>query len=230
MQRRTIPVKPSPRSLLRVTLLLGLALLLSGCANYWSARRRDTADLFTLTATTGGGLKFQAGPVQVSPIALIVDVAGLRGGEWFSSQLGPDQTVFPMNMGALWWTSSVLVIPDIPRLEDRGKAYCAFPVGADREELFARHAECVPFLSVPRATWSEEKVKLSRVSTAYWGQLELAFALGGGLRVGTNLLEWADFVGGWIGADLLADDLGRHAALPAGLPVLSVPDSDKPRP
>lgn len=223
-------MKPSLRYLPRITLLLGLALLFSGCANYWSARRRDTADLFTLTAVTGGGLKFQAGPVQVAPIAMIVDVGGLRGGEWFSSPLSPDQTVFPMDIGALWWTSSVLVIPEVPRLEERGKAYCAFPVGAVREELFTRHAECVPFLSVPRATWSEEKVELSRVSPAYWGQLELALALGGGLRVGTNLLEWVDFAGGWFGLDLLADDLGRRTTLPAGLPTLTVPDSDKPRP
>ena len=49
----------------RSLLALALALLLGGCANYWSARQRDTADLLTLAATTGAGVKAQAGPVQV---------------------------------------------------------------------------------------------------------------------------------------------------------------------
>ncbi len=223
-------MKSTPRhvlSLLRAPALAGLALLLGGCANYWSARGRDTADLATLTLTTGAGLKLQAGPLQISPVALIADVTGLRGGEWFPPQLAEEQTVFPMDLGVLWWTSAIMVLPDIPRAEERGKEYCAFPAGAKTDGLFDRHAGSVPFVSIPRATWSEEKVKLSRVSAAYWGQVELALALGGGIRVGTNPLEWADFLVGWCGLDLLGDDVAMERAVPASQPVLKVPESDR---
>jgi hypothetical protein len=190
----------------RILPLLALALFLGGCSNYWSARRQDTADLLTLSATTGAGVSFQAGPVQISPVAQIVDVAGLRGGEWFGPQLDEYQTAFPMDMGMFWWTSSALILPGNPRLEERGKAYVAFPSGADNEEMFARHTDTFPFLTIPRTTWAEEEVSLARVSTAYWGQVEIALALGGGIRLGTNLLEWADFAAGWFGLDLLDDD------------------------
>lgn len=190
----------------RILPALALALLLNGCSNYWSARQQDTADLLTLAATTGAGVSFQAGPVRVSPIAQIVDVAGLRGGEWFGPQLGEYQTVFPMDMGMFWWTSSAFILPGNSRLDERGKAYVAFPAGADSEEMFARHTNTFPFLTLPRATWAEEEVTLARVSTAYWGQIEIALALGGGIRLGTSLVEWADFAAGWFGLDLLDDD------------------------
>lgn len=192
--------------MLRTLPLLALAVLLAGCSSYWSARQRDAADLLTLSATTGAGLSLQAGPLQVTPFAQIVDVAGLRGGEWFGPQMDENQNVFPMDMGALWWTSSALVLPGNPRLEERGKAYVAFPAGANDEEMFARHTDTFPFVSVPRTTWAEENVTLPRASPAYWGQIEIALALGGGVRIGTNLLEWLDFVVGWFGPDLLDDD------------------------
>ncbi|MBT7161140.1 MAG: hypothetical protein HN904_00105 [Victivallales bacterium] len=207
--------------------LLIVGLMLGGCANYWSDRSRDTADLLTLTATTGIGARAQIGPVQLAPLAILVDVAGLRGGEWFIADLGENSTVFPMDVGALWWCSSILAEPGTPRLQERGKAYCAFPAGADREELFARHTATIPFLSLPRATWSEEEFSLERVSPAYFGQLEVSLALGAGLRLGTNLAEWADFACGWFGLDLLNDDHPTGATARTTRPILRIPESDQ---
>jgi hypothetical protein len=215
--------------MIRSLCLAVLGLALCGCASYWSDRGHDTADLLTLTATTGAGIKFQAGPVQIAPAAMLVDIGGLRGGEAFTADLGEKATVFPIDVGMAWWSSSILAMPNVPRLEERGKAYCAFPLGAESEELFARHTGSVPFITVPRATWAKEKFTLDRVSPAYPGQLELALALGAGLRVGTNLVEWVDFACGWFGLDLLNDDLGKGKASKHTdhRPILRVPESDQ---
>jgi hypothetical protein len=147
----------------------------------------------------------------------------------FSAEIGEKETVFPMDVGTLWWSSSIFALPSVPRVEERGKAYCAFPVGAQSEQLFDRHAVSVPFVSLPRATWSEENLELARVSTAYYGQVELALALGGGFRVGTNVFEWVDFACGWFGIDPLADDMGGDVFKGDEVrrPVLRVPDSDR---
>ena len=190
--------------------LLALGLFLGGCASYWSARGRDAADLLTLAATTGVGAKIQAGPFQAAPAALLVDVGGLRGGRVFATDLGEGNPLLPMDVGALWWSSSIFALPEAPEVEGRGKAYFAFPAGARVEELFARHTATVPFLVLPRATWAEEKLSLRRVSSAYFGQVEVALALAGGVRVGTNLAEWLDFVAGWCALDPLDDDLPGH--------------------
>lgn len=188
-----------------------LATVLCGCRGtrgYWSARGRDLADVVTVTTGPGLGAKARIGPVHLTPLLLYADTAGLRGGEAFHVPgLGLDLPHPPQDVGALWWASSIWVLTDEPRLEERGKAHLATPLKLPPEaELFDLLTDTPPFVTMPRLRWPAEKLKVSRYPTAYHSELELVLALGWGFRLGLNPGEALDFLLGWSRLDLYDDD------------------------
>jgi len=194
-------------------LLLSLVLtaVLCGCRSprgYWSARGRDLADVVTATTGPGLGAKLRVGPGHLTPLLLYTDTAGLRGGEVFHIPgLGLDRPHPPQDVGALWWASSIWVLPEAPRLEERGKAHLATPLKLPPQgELYDLYSDTPPFVTMPRLQWRAEKLRVARYPVAYHSELELVLALGWGLRLGLNPGEALDFLLGWCWLDLYDDD------------------------
>lgn len=220
---------PTGRSVVRLLALLPLVLGVCACrrTGYLAERRRDLADVATASVGVGLGAKARLGPVQLTPLMLSTDLAGLRGGEWFRTP-GLDVEVehFPQEVGALWWSSSVWDLPegcvDRERMQQRGKAHLAAPLRLPANaELYDLLTDTPPFLSLPIAEWPTERLRLPRYPTAYHTQLELNLALGGSLRLGLNPGEVADFLLGWVRIDLYRDDLwGVPPAEAAAAPML----------
>ena len=190
------------------------ALLACGCRStgYLAERRRDLADVATATAGVGIGAKLRLGPVHLTPLMLNLDLAGLRGGEWFHI---PDLAMAvaqpPQEVGAVWWSSCIWDLPEgclnHERLRQRGKAYIATPLRLSQDAgLYSLMTDTPPFVSVPRLAWKRERVRLPRYSAAYQTQIELSLAVGGSLRLGLNPGEFVDFLLGWFGPDLYDDD------------------------
>lgn len=194
--------------------VLLLADLACGCRStgYLAARRRDLADVATATVGVGLGAKVRLGPLHLTPLLLDIDLAGLRGGEWFHiPDLAMSVAQAPQEVGAAWWSSSVWDLPeghpDRERMRQRGKAHLASPPWLpEAAGLYTLMTDTVPFVSTPRLTWKRENLSLPRYPTAYHTQIELNLALGGSLRLGLNPGEFVDFVLGWFLLDLYHDD------------------------
>jgi hypothetical protein len=205
MGRHRSPTRPC-------LLCLGAAALIAGCGcrstGYWAARGRDLADIATVTTGPGLGVKLRTGPAHLTPLLLYVDAGGLRGGECFYVPgLGLDRRQPPQDVGALWWASSVWVLPEVPRLEERGKAHLATPLKLPpTAELYDILSDTPPFVTMPRLHWPAEKLTVTRYPVAYHSELEFVLALGWGLRLGLNPGEILDFVLGWFRLDLYDDD------------------------
>jgi hypothetical protein len=198
-------------------LLLGAAIAaaLCGCrTGYWRARGQDLADVVTATTGPGLGAKVRLGPAHLTPLLVYTDTTGLRGGECFYLPgLGLDEVHPPQDVGALWWASSIWVLPNHRELAERAKAHLATPLSLPPDaELFDLMTDTPPFVSMPRLEWKGEKLALDRYPVAYHSDLELTLALGWGVRLGLNPGEALDFVLGWCLVDLYRDDLDPDAA------------------
>lgn len=190
---------------------LAVVLVCSGCARtgYLADRRRDAADIVVASVGTGLALKAQAGPLTLAPVVATMDVAGLRGGEFFRlEEMGFRAKVVPTDFGALWWCSTIFYLEDEPRLLRRGKAVFALPALVKDDRQFNIFSDTVPFVCVPRRELLSEGLSLPRLPVHYWGHLEVVAGLGGTLRLGVNPLEVVDFLAGWFWLDLLDDDCG----------------------
>jgi hypothetical protein len=204
---------------------LGLGVLVTlftcGCRStgYLAARRRDLADVATATVGLGVGAKVRLGPVHLTPLLLELDLAGLRGGEWFHLPgLGMDVGQPPQEVGAAWWSSCIWDLPpgcpNRERMQQRGKAYIAAPPWLPESAgMYSLMTDTAPFVSVPRLAWKREKARVLRRPTAYHTQIELSLAIGGSLRLGLNPGELADFLLGWCWLDLYHDDVWSGPAL-----------------
>jgi hypothetical protein len=197
------------------------AVLGCGCRStgYLAERRRDLADIATATVGLGVGAKARVGPLHVTPLLIAIDVAGLRGGEWFCIPgLAMDVAQPPQEVGALWWSSSLWDLPEEcperARLRQRGKAHLAAPPWTPQNAgLYDLMTDTVPFVSTPRLAWKHEKVRLERYPLAYATQIELNIAAGGSLRLGLNPGELVDFLLGWCLVDIYRDDTWSGPAL-----------------
>lgn len=191
--------------------LLMVVLVCNGCARagYLADRRRDAADIVVASVGLGLGVKAQVGPVTFAPAVGTMDVAGLRGGEFFRlEELGFRANVVPTDFGALWWCSTVFYLEDEPRLLRRGKAIFALPALVKDDRQFNLFSETIPFVCLPRKKLLSEGLSLERLPVHYWGHLEVVLGLGGTVRLGLNPLEIVDFLAGWFSLDLLDDDCG----------------------
>jgi hypothetical protein len=200
----------------RLALALLGAICASGCGTpgVLGDRARDAADVFTLSAGSGVGVRARAGPVHAGVIADI-GTTGLRGGR-FQNGLGHsagelEYLVMPVDSiiaGQPKWTFAAEVFePD----DNRGKGYTAF--------------SRVPFITT---TIQTEKGQPQRWFHPYLTQVELQFGLILMLRVGFNPVELLDLILGLVGVDILADDVGTKpkralTGLPGDLPLRNAP-------
>ena len=192
------------------TVLLALCTTLGyGCGGlgYLAGRGRDLADVITVSAGTGIGLKARVGPLCVAPAVAVLDLTGVQGGEiFYIPDLGGEEEFVPLDVGGLWWNTSSFHLESHPRLQRRGKAHIAGPVLGTDTSPFSLLSETPPFISVPRMGEEAAQRKITRYPWAYHGQIEFLAALGVSLRVGLNAAELIDFLAGWTTFDLLADD------------------------
>lgn len=175
-------------------LILGLAACAAGCASpqaYFLDRGRDAADILTASVGYGAGVQVRAAVVQTG-LFYNHDVAGLRGGDFFGGIPASQVTE---------WSALLPIVP----VEHQGVFAGSYSwqntgTGLRRSKTFDARQD-IPFLCPMAADGSA------------WGngqayQIEAAAGLGLTLRVGFNPAELLDFLFGWIGLDLLGDDVG----------------------
>ena len=203
----------SGNSIRSIALIVGaaLALSLSGCATsaYLQDRRRDLADVFTVSVGYGLGAKGRVGPFQAaSPPMVVLDIAGLRCGQWFFVE-SKDQRNYAV--------SPCLGIP-----VDGGWGFFGFDyspggrLATEREKAYVSTQLlilCLPFYfdKNPEGKIVLEKAENSSgpyTCHSYFTQIEVVVALVGSLRIGLNPGEFVDFLLGWGTVDLYGDDIG----------------------
>lgn len=204
--RSTREMKAIVRLLTGVLLLVGV----TGCATsaYFTDRKRDAADVFTLTVGTGGGVEARVGPVQAA-LFFNRDSAGLRGGEWYRA----------MNTNAVNFRSSDVMEAATPLPVVLTAAMGAYPFltsvdkfvptpGADRRnKQYEAYGPLVPGLTLGN-------------KAHYYTQIEAAVGLGPSLRLGFNPGELLDLVLGWASVDIYGDDVSGK---PTGTLTLNIP-------
>ena len=169
-------------------------LLSSGClCAYWGNRWRDTKDVLTCTVGLGLGVKARVGPLQV-PLIAQSDYAGMRCGECFASPMREDFWTYASEAG-------YVVDQPIPvYLRDRDTLYSGHetfdPGGAAAE----RH-KCENSLGMGLVT-----VDRDHLNRAFYTQVECVVGAIVSVRVGINPGEVADWLVGFVGIDLMADD------------------------
>jgi hypothetical protein len=193
-----------------------LVLLNAGCASYVANRARDAADIFTLTIGVGAGARVQVGPVHVAVIQSS-DLAGLRGGEFFS------------NGNGMMYNEDKMAFVPIPRSEDwnlhrkevdarekalaqaegrewkRKKTYWEPNLFGssifvqDKEYACSRRGKDT-VINCPGPFWA------SGQPPSYFTQLEVSGGLLGCVRAGFNPGELLDFILGWTTLDIYGDD------------------------
>jgi hypothetical protein len=182
----------------RLVLLLVTFIAVStvGCANpvYRQNRRRDALDIFSVAAGVGAGAKVRVGYIQIGAL-YSQDLAGLRMGRSF---------VRPVDFGPrsdmVDWTVTVPMIG--PGTALWGVERFHVPQGSE----WTRRDMSKPSDYETRNLFLMTIAKDSMV--AWWWQVEVVAGLGGTVRLGFNLAEFADFLLGWARADLLDDDVG----------------------
>lgn len=183
----------------QVASVVMLVVALTGCASpYMVDRRRDAADIVTATTGIGAGVKVQAGPVA-SGLSWMADTKGLRGGVIAK---------YPSGCGGWQMLDANVIVfggESFDLLHSTAQSY-----GAENyETLEPRHkcyqAPCYLGLSIPRTlpgdTWC--RGHLYRLT-----QIEVALGFWRTVRLGVNPGELLDFLLGWAGCDVFADDVG----------------------
>ena len=199
--------------------------LCAGCASaYWRDRANDLGDIASVSFGAGLGVRAQAGPVATG-LGAQMDVAGFRGGRFFADRRAFDLEPLGWSVDLVCASANLFGLrpadgtqePFDPDVDARGKyrGRCngciegAFvPFWLFGEPLHpGEHggtADALPPYPVapgrasPEDHWSPD-----------WTHLEIAAALGVGVRLGFNPGELLDFLLGFFGADLYGDDLAR---------------------
>lgn len=160
----------------------------AGCATspYLQDRGRDAADIFSVTAGYGVGIRAQVGPLATS-VGMIKDVGGVMSGTglWATDAM-------PGSLGFLYLEgTSGNNHKDIAVL--RKKSY---------EEA---HMALLPFMyGVPSFPYFNPD------EYHYLTKIEAAAGLGPSLRVAFNPVELVDFVLGFFNVDLFGDDINAY--------------------
>lgn len=203
----------------KAILVVAVVVCMTGCSSsaYLTDRGRDAADILTLTAGVGFGVRARVGPLHTGLIANY-DAAGLRAGDlavfagepkgrrFFDMEFpwpGPfgswsDEWAFG-GVGSfveLCWTE------DVPML--RGKVYETGNMTWSRGVGTSESWRWVPLVTSGLRT-SES---WGGGFHSYWTQVEVSGGLIGTLRVGVNPGELVDFLLGWATLDLYSDDIG----------------------
>lgn len=199
--------------MIRIPSALVAASILSGCSSnaYLSDRGHDFADIATITISTGCGAKARVGPIHTGLIGHS-DLAGLRGGSFFSGQLYDHGQDFECPLPLLQMDMNRCVMSSV---ED----FHAHMTGEEDNPVTLRHKAYSAWNSIPLVTTefkpSSPQLKRDTVPDAalfhpYWTQVEVAADAFAGARVGLNPGELVDFILGWVGIDFFDDDLGAR--------------------
>lgn len=160
----------------------------SGCATspYLQDRGRDAADIFSVTAGYGVGIRTQVGPLATS-IGMIKDIVGVMSGAELSAE-----DAMPGSMGIILWEGAS---------------------GNNHKEIAVRrkksyeegHFALLPFMyGVPYFPYFNPK------EYHYLTKIEAAVGLGPSLRVAFNPVEFVDFLLGFFNVDLFGDDINAY--------------------
>ncbi|MCE5229255.1 hypothetical protein LLG95_06620 [bacterium] len=187
-------------------IIIGLLMTLAvGCAHnssYLTDRYRDGLDIVTIQLGYGGGGKIRGGPIQTG-LLMDVGVYAIRGGGLIGMNEFWPQGPYDAPPKQEWvlglWGFELFEGSDIAEL--RCKSYDA------RQYLFF----AIP--SSPEILRDETREK--KYPWFYYTQVEAVVGLIINLRVGVNVGEAADFVGGFMGFDLYSDDIGFDSRKPS---------------
>ena len=202
-----------------------VSMLGGGCASaYWRDRANDLGDIASVSFGAGLGVRAQAGPVATG-LGAQMDVAGFRGGRFFADRRAFDLEPLGWSVDLVYASANLFGLrpvdgtqePFDPDVDARGKYRGRYngciegafiPFWLFGEQLHpGEHggtADALPPYPVapgraaPEDHWSPD-----------WTHLEIAAALGVGVRLGFNPGELLDFLLGFFGADLYGDDLAR---------------------
>ena len=183
-----------------------LVAFLSGCAStgYWANRRRDAADMATVTVGAGIGGKAHVGPLQAGMFFNCAE-AGLRGGGIVKNGIFEmSEMKWPKSLDAIFWAFGGEIFEGGPLSLERGKAYQAVTLFY----LTASLPESLPasLMYGPKTT-RPSGIVAKYNPIPYWTQIEAAVGLGGTLRLGLNPGEMLDFILGFTTLDIFGDDI-----------------------
>lgn len=180
-----------------------------GCASspYLKDRQRDLADIVTVTAGAGAGVKGRVGPIQIGLMFNCAE-AGLRGGEFVAAApFEKAEAGIPKSLDLLFFAYGIETFNGGPLAPERGKSF---------------HALTVAYLTAPVPEgWINSKAKRTAEGPAkyspvpYWTEIEAAVGVGGTLRLGLNPGELLDFLIGWTTLDIFGDDVEVKKEEPA---------------
>lgn len=198
-------------SITRCVCCVVLVAFLSGCAStgYWANRRRDAADVVTLTVGAGVGVKAHVGPLQLGMFFNCAE-AGLRGGGFVKNGMFEQSEMgWPKSFDAIFWAFGGEFFEGSPLSLERGKSYTA----ATFMYLTAAFPESLPasVFNGPKKTERPSGIVPKYNPVPYWTQIEAALGIGGTLRAGLNLGEFIDLVLGFTTLDIFGDDVGPSA-------------------
>jgi hypothetical protein len=184
---------------------------MTGCTStkaYFVDRGRDAADILTVTAGTGVGASVRTGPVHCG-LFYGRDRIGLRGGEsrwvWTLKKSEPWQ-------GPELWAMMIDPLLVYPAPDDINLTGFDIFQGERETNTISRmrgkwyEVEGVcPFVMMP--VTNNYAFTGSQYPHSYLTQIELSAGLGITLRLGFNPGELLDFLLGWFGIDIFADDI-----------------------
>ncbi|MBQ6103964.1 MAG: hypothetical protein IJL06_09875 [Kiritimatiellae bacterium] len=196
--------------------------LCAGCASaYWRDRANDLGDIASVSFGAGLGVRAQAGPVATG-LGAQMDVAGFRGGHFFADRRAFDLEPLGWSVDLVCASANLFGLrpadgtqaPFEPDVDARGKyrgqyngciegAFIPFWLFGEQLHPDGMVDALPPYpvapgRAAPEDHWSPD-----------WTHLEIAAALGVGVRLGFNPGELLDFLLGFFGADLYGDDLAR---------------------
>ena len=179
--------------------ILAIVVSMSGCATpYMMDRRRDLADIATVTLGKGFGAGVRAGPAHIGLLGSI-DHVGLRGGA-FRTKWSQDS-----DFGWAGIFDPLIAFPGGDGLFTGGEWFRApfdgSMIAEERGKLYEVEG-IAPFVMTP------QRESPSDSNPAYYfTQLEAGFGLGLSIRLGLNPGELTDFLLGWFGIDIYSDDI-----------------------
>ncbi|MBE7438373.1 MAG: hypothetical protein HS115_07975 [Spirochaetales bacterium] len=199
--------------------LIVFALLLQCQSTYWQNRGRDAMDILTVEGSTGNyGAALRLGPLKFGAHYKSPGVAyGLRGGSLDSYYTAEFAALF---MGADYYSSAPPsdLLPAEKKDKDQAATATGILSGPVKEAppvsdaLTARRGKefrarspfgtSIPLQKSRRLLYNRKEL----APLYYYTQLEITLGLYAGLKIGLNLGELLDFLLGFVGIDIMADD------------------------
>lgn len=212
----------------RPSLLVTVVLIItcSGCAvpGYFQNRKRDALDIVSITAGVGGGAAVRIGPVHAG-LLYYEDRAGIRNGDvrqirkWDSDARvwrGKDACAWQS-----WWVAPLLTIPTPEGFTSGVEGFRGDGTEPDRRKGYEAGGIC-PFIMLPTDYLRTRERTYPWTETVfypwhYYTQVDVAIAVGYGVRIGVNPGELLDFLLGWAGLDIFGDDYGTISNAPKSI-------------